>query len=98
MFTGLQQSKMRSRRAGYRHLHKAGMQTELLLHSSFSDRLWLQFQRSGFDSRRYQIFLEVVGVERGLLSLVSIIEEQLRRKSSGFGLENGEYGLSDPSR
>jgi hypothetical protein len=25
---------------------------------------WLQIQKSGFDSGRYQIFLEVVGVER----------------------------------
>jgi hypothetical protein len=36
---------------------------------------WLQIQRSGFDSRRYQIFWEVVGLERGPLSLVSTIEE-----------------------
>jgi hypothetical protein len=28
----------------------------------------------GFDSRGYQIFLEVVGLERGLLSLVRIPE------------------------
>jgi hypothetical protein len=40
----------------------------------------------GFDSRRYQIFWEVVGLERGSLSLVKIIEELL--ESSGFGLEN----------
>jgi hypothetical protein len=26
---------------------------------------WLQIQRSGFHSRRYQIFPEVVGLERG---------------------------------
>jgi hypothetical protein len=31
----------------------------------------------GLDSRRYQIFGEVVGVEPGLLSLVKIIEELL---------------------
>jgi hypothetical protein len=31
----------------------------------------------GFDSRRYQVFLEVVGLERGLLSLVRITEELL---------------------
>jgi hypothetical protein len=31
----------------------------------------------GFDSRRYQIFWEVVGLERGALSLVRIIEELL---------------------
>jgi hypothetical protein len=40
----------------------------------------------GFDSRRYQIFWEVVSMERGPLSLVSIIE-LLERKSSGSGLE-----------
>jgi hypothetical protein len=32
---------------------------------------WLQIQRSGFDSRCYQIFWEVVGLERGSLSLVA---------------------------
>jgi hypothetical protein len=36
---------------------------------------WLQIQRSGFDSRRYLIFREVVGLERGLLSLMSTIED-----------------------
>jgi hypothetical protein len=36
----------------------------------------------GFDSRRYQIFLVVVGLERGPLSLVSTIEGLLERKSS----------------
>jgi hypothetical protein len=41
-----------------------------------------------FDSRRYQIFWEVVGLERGPLSLVMIIEELLEWKSSGSGLEN----------
>jgi hypothetical protein len=40
----------------------------------------LQIQRSGFDSRRYQMLLEVVGLERGPLSLVSTIEELLGRK------------------
>jgi hypothetical protein len=38
---------------------------------------------SGFDSRRYQIFWEVVGLERGPLSLVRITEELIERKSSG---------------
>jgi hypothetical protein len=42
----------------------------------------------GFDSRRYQVFGELVGLEHGPLSLVRIIEELLERKSSGFGLEN----------
>jgi hypothetical protein len=41
-------------------------------------------RRPGFDSRLYQIFW-VVGLERGPLSLVSITEELLERKSSGSG-------------
>jgi hypothetical protein len=51
-----------------------------------------------FDSRRYQIFWKVVGLERGPLSLVSTIEELLEQKSSGSGLENREYGCRDLSR
>jgi hypothetical protein len=39
-------------------------------------------------SRRYQIFWEVVGLERSPRSLVRIIEELLEWKSSGSGLEN----------
>jgi hypothetical protein len=49
---------------------------------------WLQIQRSGYYSRLYQIFWEVVGLERGPLSLVSTFEE----------LEIREYGRTDPSR
>jgi hypothetical protein len=49
---------------------------------------WLQIQRSGFDSRRYQIFFwEVVGVKRGSLSLAMIIEVLFEEKR-GSGLEN----------
>jgi hypothetical protein len=58
----------------------------------------LEIQKSGFDSRRYQIFGEVVGLECGPLSLVSTTEELLGRKSSGSGLESREYGRRDPSR
>jgi hypothetical protein len=58
---------------------------------SSGQRSWLQSQ-SGFDFRHYHIFWEVVGLERGPLSLVSTIEELLGRKSSGSGLENREYG------
>jgi hypothetical protein len=58
---------------------------------------WLQIQRSGFSSRRYHIFLEVVGLEQGPISLVSTIEELLERKSSGSGLEIREYGRRDLS-
>jgi hypothetical protein len=36
---------------------------------------WLQVQRSGLDSQTYQIFLELVGLELGPLSLVSTTEE-----------------------
>jgi hypothetical protein len=41
---------------------------------------------------------KVVGLERGLLSLVSTTEELLGRKSSGSCLENREYGRRDPLR
>jgi hypothetical protein len=37
------------------------------------------------DSRRYLIFREVVGLERDLLSLLSITEELLEKKSSASG-------------
>jgi hypothetical protein len=46
---------------------------------------WLQIQRSQIDSRRYQIFWEVVGLEQGPLSLVRITEELLEWKSSVSG-------------
>jgi hypothetical protein len=59
---------------------------------------WLQIQRSGFDSRHYQIFWEVVGLEQDQPSLVSTTEELLERKSSVSGLEIREYGRRDPSR
>jgi hypothetical protein len=42
--------------------------------------LWLQIQKSGTDSRSYQTFWEVVGMERVPLSLVSTTEELLERK------------------
>jgi hypothetical protein len=51
-----------------------------------------------FDSRHYQSFRDIVGVERGQLSLVSTIEELLERKSCGSGLEIREYDRKDPSR
>jgi hypothetical protein len=57
---------------------------------------WLQIQRSGFDSWRYQIFW-VVGLERGPLSLVSTTEELLERNCSESGQEIREYGRRDPS-
>jgi hypothetical protein len=59
---------------------------------SSGQSFWLQIQRSGFDSLRYQIFWEAVDLERSPLSLVSTNEELIERNSSGFGLENRDYG------
>jgi hypothetical protein len=39
-----------------------------------------------------------VGLERGPLSFVRIIEELLEWKISGSGLENWDYGCGDPLR
>jgi hypothetical protein len=53
--------------------------------------LWSSGQSSwglGFDSRRYQIFWEVVGLERGPLSLMRIIEKLLEWESSDSGQES----------
>jgi hypothetical protein len=74
------------------------LNTHLLQDLLCGPSFWLQIQRSGFDSRRYQIFWEVVSMERGPLSLVSTIEELLGRKNSGSGLESREYGRRDPWR
>jgi hypothetical protein len=52
----------------------------------------------GFDSRRYQIFWKVVGLERGSLSLVGITEELLEWKISGSGQENRINDRGDPLR
>jgi hypothetical protein len=49
-------------------------------YESSGQSFWLQIQRSGFDSRHYQIFREVVGLERGQLRLVNAIEELLEKK------------------
>jgi hypothetical protein len=59
---------------------------------SIAQSSWLQIQRSEFHSRSYQICREVVGLERGQLSLVSKTVELLETKSSGSGLESPEYG------
>jgi hypothetical protein len=47
------------------------------------------------DSWLYQIFIEVVGLERGSLNLMSTIEELLGTKSSGSRLEIREYARMD---
>jgi hypothetical protein len=49
-------------------------------------------------SRHYHIFREVVGLERGPLSLVSTTEELLGRKSGGSCLENRDYARGNPPR
>jgi hypothetical protein len=48
--------------------------------SSDGQSSWLQIQRFWFDSRRYQVFWEVVGLDRGPLSLVSTTEELIEKK------------------
>jgi hypothetical protein len=61
--------------------------------------LWSSGQSSWlFDFRRYQIFSEVVGLERGPLSLVGTTEELLGRKSNGSDLEIRESRGRDPWR
>jgi hypothetical protein len=78
----------------------------LRMYNSMSDRLCGLVVRvpgyisrgPGFDFRHYQIFWEVVGLERGPLSLMSTIEELLGRNSSSFGLENWEYDCGDSLR
>jgi hypothetical protein len=56
---------------------------------------WLQIQRSGFDSRCYQIFCEVVGLERGPLSFVSAMRSYLKEKVSAlvYKTENTALGI-----
>jgi hypothetical protein len=65
---------------------------------SSGQSFWLQIQKSGFDSRRHQIFWGVVGLERGQVSLVSTIEELLGRRINGSGLDIREHGSGDPPR
>jgi hypothetical protein len=72
----------------------------LILQNTLNDRLCglvvrvpgYRSRGPGFDSRRYQIFWEVVGLERGPLSLVRIIEELLEWKSIGSGQETRIHG------
>jgi hypothetical protein len=71
---------------------------------SSGQRSWLQIRRPGFDSRHYQIFWEkkkkkerkqVVGLERGPLSLVSTTEELLDKKVAApvKKIENTAVGI-----
>jgi hypothetical protein len=52
---------------------------------------WLQIERSGIDSRRYQIFWEVVDLERGPLSTT---KELLESESGSSGLESRSVSLT----
>jgi hypothetical protein len=59
---------------------------------AFTDRLCgLVIRIPGYRSRGPGSIPEVVGLERGPLSLVSTTEELPGRKSSGSGLETREY-------
>jgi hypothetical protein len=46
----------------------------------------IQIQRSGLDSRRYQIFWEVVGLEQGPLSVVKITEKLFQGNGGSVAL------------
>jgi hypothetical protein len=59
---------------------------------------WLQIQRSEFDFWRYQIFWEVVGLERGPLSIVCKFVDLLEIKFSGSGLESRDCSRRDRPR
>jgi hypothetical protein len=52
----------------------------------------------GFDSRRYQIFWVIVGLERGPHSLVRITEELLERKVAAPVYKTEINGRGDPLR
>jgi hypothetical protein len=77
------------------HMHMFIYARPPLLSSDQSS--WLKIQRSWFSYQRYQIFWEIVGQERGPLSLVSKIEELLDRKSSSSGLESANMAVGNPS-
>jgi hypothetical protein len=52
---------------------------------SSGQNFWLQIQRSVFDSRRYQIFWEVLGLERCLFSLPYTLRIGLTGSERRFG-------------
>jgi hypothetical protein len=79
------------------YMPRASAEIRPLLWSS-GQSSWLQIQRSRVRFPALPEFWEVVGLERGPLSLVSTIEELLGRNSSGSGLENREYGRGDSLR
>jgi hypothetical protein len=57
-----------------------------------------RFRDPEIDSRRCQIFLEIVGLERGPISLVRITEELLEWNSSGSVSRKPRFGRRDPLR
>jgi hypothetical protein len=59
---------------------------------------WLQIQRSGFDSRRYQIFWEVVGLERDPLSLMIQLRSFLEEKVAAPVKKTKVTAVGYPSR
>jgi hypothetical protein len=60
--------------------------------------MWSSHQSSWLQIQRTRDFLEVVGLERGPLSLVNTIEELLGIRSRDSVLGNREYGRGDSSR
>jgi hypothetical protein len=68
---------------------------------SSGQRSQTQIQNSGFDSRHYQIFWEVVGLERGSLSLVSTIgtlyPQKVGTNFAGKQLSPGRYSSLEDS-
>jgi hypothetical protein len=69
---------MSARARTHTHTHTVSEERPSLWSSGQTS--WLLTQRNGFDSRRYQIFWLAVGLKRGPLSLVRIIEELLETK------------------
>jgi hypothetical protein len=71
----------------YNSLSFSGPSPAELIHTLLS-----RSRGSRFNSRWYQIFWEIVGLELDAFSLVSTTEELLGRNSSGYSLEGREYG------
>jgi hypothetical protein len=59
---------------------------------------WLQIHRSGLDSRCYQIFWEVVGLERSPLSSWVQLRSCLKQKETALFQKREITTVEDPSR
>jgi hypothetical protein len=88
-YVGLESNEMKSGEMVFVCLYKINQRkTYFYLRGKYDKRpsglvvkkSWLQIQRSGFDSLLYQIFWEVVRLERGPLSLVSKLRSYLEEK------------------